>query len=150
MYLIFRSFNGSGSAGMTGAGLPSEPCFFMFSVEKFAGVPETQVKWGIKGIQWFLPWLSSWLYLCFFIWTSHGIFAYRNMIGWKNHRKEKMTLLIFMTKSNSLFSELRPGWSTCCWNNLPQQTLWIPYWGTELKVSSSVKLLSLSRQVSTF
>lgn len=84
VYLIFRSFNGSGSTGITGAGSLSEPCFFMFSVEKFEDVPETQVKQGIKGIRWFLPWLSSGLYLCFFIWTSHGIFAYRNTIGWKN------------------------------------------------------------------
>ena len=44
VYLIFRSLSGSGSAGKTGAGLLSDPCFFIFSVEEFEEVPETQVK----------------------------------------------------------------------------------------------------------
>lgn len=59
VYLIFRSLSGSGSAGKTGAGLLSEPCFFIFSAEEFEDAPETQVKWGIREPQWFLSWLSS-------------------------------------------------------------------------------------------
>ncbi|KAI6058394.1 Transmembrane channel-like protein 1 [Aix galericulata] len=37
-----KSLSGSGSAGKTGAGLLSEPCFFILSNDEFEDVPETQ------------------------------------------------------------------------------------------------------------